>query len=293
MNEQSAFDPAAPLTPTGNLRRRRAVSRVAESGATLAAALAVGVLGIVVYSVFVHGASALSLDFILEGAPNGIGPALVGTAEIVAMAAVFAVPLGVLVALYLVEFGAGRLAMPIRTTLDVLNGYPSIIVGLFIYALIVDPTDTQSAIAASVALAIIMLPIVARGTEEVLRLVPDSMREASDALGVSRWRSILTVILPSAVGGIATATILAVARAAGETAPLILLTSNNPGIEVSLNPFEAVPNVPGTIYRLSEEANPEGFARAWGAGFVLLAFIMIANVGARVLLNRSRRKMAG
>jgi phosphate transport system permease protein len=293
MSEQPTFDPAAPLTPTGNLRRRRAVSRVAESGATFAAVLAVGVLAIVVYSVVVHGASALSLDFLLEGAPNGIGPALVGTAEIVAMATLFAVPLGVLVALYLVEFGSGRLAMPIRLALDVMNGYPSIIVGVFIYALIVEATQSQSGIAASVALAIIMLPIVARGTEEVLRLVPDSMREASDALGVSRWRSVLTVILPSAVGGIATASILAVARAAGETAPLLLITSNNPGISVSLNPFEAVPNIPVTIYRLSEEANPEGFARAWGAGFVLLAFIMAANVFARVLLNRSRRKMAG
>jgi phosphate transport system permease protein len=291
--QESPFDPAAPLTPTGNLRRRRAVSRVAELGATFAAALAVGVLGIVVYSVVVKGASALSLDFLLKGAPNGIGPALIGTAEIVAMATVFAVPLGVLVALYLVEFGSGRLTMPIRLTLDVMNGYPSIIVGLFIYALIVEATNTQSALAASVALAIIMLPIVARGTEEVLRLVPDSMREASDALGVSRWRSVLTVILPSAAGGIATASILAVARAAGETAPLILITSNNPGTHVSLNPLEAVPNIPVTIYKLSEEANPEGFARAWGAGFVLLAFIMAANVFARVLLNRSRRKMAG
>jgi len=293
MNEQPAFDPAAPLTPTGNLRRRRAISRVAESGATLAAVLAVGVLAIVVYSVLVHGASALSLDFLFKGEPDGIGPALVGTAEIVAMATVFAVPLGVLVAVYLVEFGGGRMATPIRTTLDVMNGYPSIIVGLFVFALIVEPTESQSGIAASVALAIIMLPIVARGTEEVLRLVPDSMREASDALGVSRWRSVLTVILPSAVGGIATATILAVARAAGETAPLLLITSVFDGSHVSLNPFEAVPNIPVTIYKLSEEANPEGFARAWGAGFVLLAFIMVANIGARVLLNRSRRKMAG
>lgn len=293
MNEQPTFDPAAPLTPTGNLRRRRAVSRVAESGATLAAALAVGVLGIVVFSVVVHGASALSLDFLLKGEPDGIGPALVGTAEIVAMATVFAVPLGVLVALYLVEFGSGRLAATIRLTLDVMNGYPSIIVGVFIFILIVEPTESQSAIAASVALAIIMLPIVARGTEEVLRLVPDSMREASDALGVSRWRSVLSVILPSAVGGIATASILAVARAAGETAPLLLISSVGfDGSHVSLNPFEAVPNVPVTIYKLSEEANPEGFARAWGAGFVLLTFIMAANVFARVLLNRSRRKMA-
>jgi phosphate transport system permease protein len=286
-----AFDPAAPLTPTGNLRRRRAVSRVAESGATLAAVVAVAILAIVVYSVVVHGASALSLDFLLQGAPVGIGPALVGTVELVLMATLIALPIGVLVAIYLVEFG-GRLAAPIRLTLDVMNGYPSIIVGLFIFALIVEATHKQSAVAASIALAMIMLSIIARGAEEVLRLVPDSMREAADALGVSRWRSVLTVILPSAAGGIATATILGVARAAGETAPLILLSSNNPGVSVSLNPFEAVPNIPGTIYRLSEEANPEGFTRAWGAGFVLLFLIMLANAGARVLLARSRRKMS-
>jgi phosphate transport system permease protein len=286
-----AFDPAAPLTPTGNLRRRRAVSRAAESGATVAAVLAVAVLAIVVYSVVAEGASALSLDFLLEGAPEGIGPALVGTVELVLMATLIAVPIGVLVAIYLVEFG-GRLGTPIRLTLDIMNGYPSIIVGLFFFALIVEATHKQSAIATALALAMIMVSIVARGTEEVLRLVPHSMREASDALGVSRWRSVLTVILPSAMGGIATATILSVARAAGETAPLILLTSNNPGISVSLNPFEAVPNIPVTIYRLSEEANPEGFTRAWGAGFVLLTLIMLANAGARVLLARSRRKMA-
>lgn len=288
---EPAFDPAAPLTPTGNLRRRRAVSRVAESSATLSAAIAVGVLAIVVYSVLVKGAGALSLDFLLKGEPNGIGPALVGSAEIVALATLIAMPIGVLVAIYLVEFG-GRLAGPIRLTLDVMNGYPSIIVGVFIFALIVEATHKQSAIAASIALAMIMLSIIARGTEEVLRLVPSSMREAADALGVSRWRSVLTVILPSAAGGIATATILGVARAAGETAPLILLCSVWDGSHVSLNPFEPVPNIPVTIYKLSEEPNPEGLTRAWGAGLVLLTLIMLANAGARVLLARSRRRMA-
>ena len=143
------------------------------------------------------------------------------------------------------------------------------------------------------ALAIIMLPLVARGSQEVLLLVPNSLREAADALGVSRWRSVLTVILPSAIGGIVTATILAVARAAGETAPLILVDSVFDGSEVSLNPFEAVPNIPVTIYRLSEEANPEGFTQAWGAGLVLLSFIMFASLGARALLARSKRKLGG
>jgi phosphate transport system permease protein len=138
-----------------------------------------------------------------------------------------------------------------------------------------------------------MLPLVARGSQEVLRLVPNTLREASDALGVSRWRSVLTVILPSAMGGIVTSTILALARAAGETAPLLLIDSVFRSETVNLNPLEAVPNIPVTIYRLSEEANPEGFTRAWGAGLALLSFIMFTSLTARYLLARSKRKLGG
>lgn len=284
------FDPTAPLTPTGNLRRRQIFSFVAEWGATAAAAVAVAVLAVVVWGVLVHGAKALSLDFLLKGEPNGIGPALVGTAEIVAIATLIAMPISVLVALYMTEFAKGRPAAAIQLALDLLNGLPSIIIGLFVFGLLVYG-HPQTAFAASVALAIIMLPLIARGSQEVLLLVPGSLREAADALGVSRWRTVLGVILPSALGGIVTATVLAVARAAGETAPLILLSSVYDGSRVSLNPFEALPNIPVTIYTLSEEANPEGFTRAWGAGLVLLTLIMFASFGARALLARSRRKM--
>lgn len=286
------FDPAAQLRPTGNLRRRRIVSHAVEYGATGAAILAVAVLAIVVYTVAARGADALSLDFLLKGEPDGIFPMLVGTAEIVAIGTLVAAPIGVLIAIYLIEFGAGRISGFIRLTLDLINGLPSIIIGLFVFGLLVNH-HKQSAFAAAMALAIIMLPIVARGTQEVLALVPDSMREASDALGVSRWRSVLTVILPSATGGILTATILAVARAAGETAPLILVDSVFSGKEVSLNPFEVVPNIPVKIFRLSEEANPEAITQAWGAGLVLLSFIMFAGLGARALLARSKARMAG
>jgi phosphate transport system permease protein len=288
----ASFDPAAPLTPSGNLRRRRAFSRLAEYGATAAALAAVGVLGIVVFAVVAHGASALSLDFLFKGAPDGIGPELVGTAEIVAIGTLIAAPIGILVAVYLTEFGNGRLAGWIKLSLDLMNGLPSIIVGLFVFGLIVQATHKQSGFAGSVALAIIMLPIVARGTIEILLLVPNSLREAADALGVSRWRTVLGVILPSALGGILTSTVLAVARAAGETAPLLLLTSVYDGSQVSLNPFEALPNIPTTIFRLSEEASPEGFTQAWGAGLVLLTFIMVTSIGARILLARTRSKMA-
>jgi phosphate transport system permease protein len=284
------FDPTAPLTPTGNLRRRRAVNRFAEYGATFAAVLAVAVLGVVVYTVVARGAGALSLDFIFEGAPNGIGPALLGTILIVAIATAIAMPLGVLTAIYLTELAGGRADRPIRLTLDLMNGLPSIIVGLFVFGLLVYG-HKQSAFAAAIALAIIELPLIARGSQEVLLLVPDHLREAADALGVSRWRRVLTVILPSALGGIVTSTVLAVARAAGETAPLILVCSVFDPTKASFNPFEAVPNIPVTIFTLSEEANPEGFTRAWGASLLLLSFILLASLGARALLARSRTRM--
>jgi phosphate transport system permease protein len=286
----ASFDPTAPLTPSGNLRRRQVLSRVAETGATGAAVAAVVVLGIVVYTVVSRGAGALSLDFFFTGEPTGIGPAILGTALIVLVATAIAMPIGVLIAIYLTEYSGGRLARVVRSTLDLMNGLPSIIVGLFIFALLVDHKK-QSGIAGAVALAIIELPLIARGSQEMLLLVPNSLREASDALGVSRWRSVLGVILPSAFGGIVTSTVLAVARAAGETAPLILVTSVFDPRTFSLNIFEALPNIPVTIFTLSEEANPEGFTRAWGASLVLISAILFASLGARALLARSRTRM--
>jgi phosphate transport system permease protein len=286
----AGFDPTAPLTASGNLRRRHALSRIAEYGATGAAVLAVAVLGIVVYTVVSRGAPALSLDFLVQAAPAGIGPELVGTAVIVAIATAIAMPLGVMIALFLTEFAGNRATQAVRLTLDLMNGLPSIIIGLFVFGLLVNH-HKQSGIAASVALAIVMVPLIARGTQEILLLVPSAMREAADALGVSRWRAVLGIVLPSALGGIVTSTVLSVARAAGETAPLIFATSVFDPRHYSLNPLEALPNVPVRVFQLSEEANPDGFAEAWGLSFVLVAFILFASLGARALLARSRRKM--
>ncbi len=285
-------DPTAPLSASGNLRRRQIFSRVAETGATVAAVAAVAVLVIVIYTVVARGASALSLDFLVKGAPDGIGPAIVGTVLIVAIATAIAMPLGVLIAIYTSEFSGRRGAGAVKLVLDLMNGLPSIIIGLFIFGLLVVGKG-QSAFAAAVALAIIMLPLIARGGHEVLELVPGSQREAAEALGISRWRTVLGVILPSALGGIVTSTILAVARAAGETAPLIFACSVFDSASFSLNPSKAVPNIPVTIFQLSEEANPESFARAWGAALVLVVFILISSLGARALLARSRRKLSG
>jgi phosphate transport system permease protein len=285
------FDPAAPLTPTGNLRRRRIFSKLTEYGATAAAVLAVGVLGIVIFTVASRGAGAINLDFLVKGAPQGIGPELVGTAIIVAIGTAIALPIGVLIALYLSEYAGSRATHLVKLTMDVMNGLPSIIIGLFVFGLLVDHKQ-QSGFAGSVALAIIMVPLIARGTQEVLALLPVAQREAAEALGVSRWRTVFGIVLPSAIGGIVTATVLSVARAAGETAPLIFASSVFDPSRFSLNPFEALPNVPVKIFFLSEEANPEGFTEAWGLSFLLISLILFASLGARALLNRSKRKLA-
>ncbi len=289
------FDPASPLVPTGNLRRRKIVSAVFERSSRLAAYVAVGVLGIVIYSVAKNGGSAITWDFLTKKPPafgaegGGIAPAILGTAEIVAIATLIATPLGILIALYMTEFARPRIANAVRLALDLINGLPSIVIGLFVFGLLV-VGHHGSAFAAAIALSVIMLPLVARGSQEVLLFVPNNLREAADALGVSKRRSVLGVILPAALGGILTSTVLAMARAAGETAPLIMLDAiyNN---QFHANPLETVANIPITIFQLSEQPDPAGYAKAWGAGFVLLAFIMIANLFGRALLARSRSKL--
>ncbi|HEY2056430.1 MAG TPA: phosphate ABC transporter permease PstA [Solirubrobacterales bacterium] len=285
------FDPTQPLVATGNLGRRRVVSRVIQSLAIAAAVAAVLVLVIVIWAVVSHGAKAINWTFITSGYPTGVGPYLVGTAEIVAIATLMAMPIGVLIALFLSEYAGGRWTRPVQLILDVMNGLPSIIIALFIYILIVAATKQQSGFSAAIALAIIEVPLIARGTQEVLNLVPGAQREAADALGVARWRSILTIILPAASGGIVTATLLSVARAAGETAPMLLLNSLAKGDKVQLNPFEEIPNVPVRIFQLSEEANPEGFTEAWGLSLILIVIILALGLSSRALLNRSKRKL--
>jgi phosphate transport system permease protein len=296
MSTAVEYDPTAPLVATGTLRRRRVVNVIAESAATGAALLAVAVLGIMVGAVVIRGAPAISLDFLTRapaaagGVSGGIAPSIVGTALLVGVATVIAMPLGVLVALYLTEFAGPRLARPIRLALDLLNGLPSIVIGLFVFGLLV-AGHHQTGFAGALCLAIIMLPLIARASEEMLLLVPQPMRDAADALGVRRWRTVLGVVLPAALGGIVTGTVLAIARAAGETAPLIFTTS----IFADRTSFDifghALPNIPVSIFTLSQADDPAGFTRAWGAALVLVTFILLTNIGARALLARSRRKL--
>jgi phosphate transport system permease protein len=281
---------------SAGLRRRRIVQRVLAIVATLCALAAVTMLGIVIGSVVVKGGSSLSLDFFtkprgLYGVPGGIADAIVGSALIVGIATLIAVPIGVLVAIYLSEFASKGIATFVRVVLDVMNGIPAIVVGIFVFGVLVTGRG-QSALAGSCALSILMVPMIARATQEVLALVPGGLREASLALGVSRWRTVLGVVLPTVTGGIVTGTVLAVARVAGETAPL-LFTSSIAANAVNFDVSQALPTIPVAIFVYSESADPHEQALAWTSALVLISFVLVSSVMARALSARSRRKLAG
>jgi phosphate transport system permease protein len=288
---------AAPISlrASGRSRRRKAANRIAEGVAMLAALAAIAVLAIVVGSVFQKGAGALSWDFVTKTPATfgetggGIAQAIVGSAILVGIAALIAVPAGILVAIYVYEFAARPVRRGVGLALDVLNGVPSIVIGIFVFALLV-VGHKQSALVGGIALSIIMLPLVARSAQEVLQLVPGHLREASLALGVSRWRTVLSVVLPTAVGGIMTGATLAVARAAGETAPL-LFTSSIASNTISTDVREAVASIPVTIFTYAEAPDPALNDQAWAAAFVLIAFVLLLSLGSRAALARSRRKL--
>lgn len=280
------------------LPRRRALNRLMEGLAWLAAAVAVAILGIVVYSVAKRGAPALSLDlltktpaaFSLTPVKQGLANAFAGTLVLVGLATLMALPVGILVAVYLTEFARPAIRTTVALALDLLNGVPAIVIGIFVFGLFV-LGHGQSAYAGSFALACLMLPLVARATMEVLVLVPSSLREAALALGVPRWRTTLSIVLPQTVGGIVTGTVLAVARVAGETAPL-LFTSSFVGTQVNWSPHGALQSVPVAIFELSESPDPQDHARAWAAALVLLLFILFASLTARWLATRNRRRIS-
>jgi phosphate transport system permease protein len=279
---------------SGNLRRRRRVNRVMEVSAWVAAVFAVAVLFFLLGSVFVKGVSALNLDFLTKSTDfvesgGGISNALIGTGVLVGLATLMAVPVGILVAIYTSEFAGPRSGYAIRYVLDILNGVPTIITGIFIFALLV-AGGQQNGTAGAVALAIVMLPLVARSCHEVLTLVPGSVKEAGLALGASRWRAVLSVVVPTALSGMLTGALLAVARAAGETAPL-LFTNALFVNAVQTDPSQALPNIPVTIFNESQSPNPALHAQAWAAALVLIFFILLISIAARLLSARSRKRL--
>jgi phosphate transport system permease protein len=294
----SALAPSPLTRPNDRLRRRKVVNRIMEFLAMLAAAIGVAILAIVVYKIVRNGFPALNMDLFTKpyvegappGTPNGLANAFVGTIVIVAWAAAMGFPVGVLTAIYLVEFAPAWVRNQIRLVLDILQGIPAIVLGIFYYEVLVITTHQERALWGSIALATMMLPLVARSTMEVLHLVPNSLREASLGLGIPRWRTTVGVILPQAVGGMVTGGILAVSRIAGEAAPLIVLISVGSNT-VDWNPLNPLANVPVAILNLIETGTPEALAMAWAGALVITVVILVMNLGARWLAGRSRRKL--
>ena len=204
---------------------------------------------------------------------------------------IIAIPVAVLVAIYMSEYARPGVAKGLRIVLDVLNGVPAIVVGIFVFGILV-VGHGQSAVYGAFALAILMLPMVARATQEVLEIVPRSQRDASLALGVTKWRTTWNIILPSAIGGILTGVVIAVARVAGETAPL-LFTSSIAANQISGDVSQALPTLPVAIFAFSESADPGEQAMGWAAALVLIAFVLVMNILAKVFAGRKRRSLEG
>jgi phosphate transport system permease protein len=282
------------LAATSPARRRKDLTMRVVLG--LATGIALVPLALILYYLIEKGIGAWSWDFFTTdptgsflGDPGGIRSAILGTIEIVALAAAISIPIGVGVALYLTEYGGnGRLAQGVRFLIDVMTGVPSIVFGLFIYITLV-VTGVGGSFAGwkgSVALALLMLPVVARSAEVVLLLVPSSLREAALALGAPRWKVVFRVVLPTALPGILTGTLLAVARAAGETAPLLFTAAIVNGTTFSLG--DRMNSLPAQIFQDVGQAQDRLVERAWGAALTLVTMILLLTLVARLLQRRNR-----
>jgi phosphate transport system permease protein len=271
--------------------RRRRTDQIMRGLLAAATLLALVPLVLVIYYVLHKGLGAWSANFFTTdptgnflGDPGGIKSALLGTIEIVLIASLIAIPVGIGVALYLVEYGKqGVLANAIRYFVDVMTGVPSIVFGLFVYVTLVVGSG-YAAWKGSVALALLMLPVVARSAEVVLQLVPDSLREAALALGTPRWKVVMRIVLPTAATGLVTGALLAVARGAGETAPLLFTASLVNGTNFDLG--KATNSLPLQIFSDVQQAQDRLQQRAWGAALTLVALILLLTLIARLIARR-------
>lgn len=271
--------------------RRNLVDRVVRGLCVAGTGVALIPLFSVLYYVVVRGIGGINLDFFTElpkpvgETGGGMGNALVGTLKLVGLAGLFGIPPGILAGIYLAEFGSSKFGKVVRFAADVMSGVPSITVGIFVYSLVVVTTKQFSALAGGIALAILMLPMVTRTTEELLKLVPESLREAALGLGVPKWRATLRVMLRTALPGIAVGVMLSVARVAGETAPLLFTAFNNRFWSKGVMEQEA--SLPVNIYTNAVSPYEDWHRQAWAAALVLLMTVLILNITARFLV-RSR-----
>lgn len=276
-----------------NYRYRRAKDLAIRTACVAAVVIAIIPLGLVLTYVTLQGITGLSFDFFTQlpkpvgEVGGGMANAIVGTLEVVALASALGVPIGILAGVYLAEYGATQLGKAVRFAADVMSGVPSITVGLFVYGIIVLGTHQFSAWAGAVALAVLMLPTVTRTSEELLKLVPNALREAALGLGVPRWRATLKVTLRTAAPGIATGVMLAVARVAGETAPLLFTAFGNRFWSSSIN--QPTATLPVQIYTYAVSPYDDWHKQAWTAALVLVLLVLALNFVARWVLRHRVR----
>ncbi len=272
--------------------RRKAVNAVMLTITGLCTLFATGTLVFILGYLFIHGGKSLSWNFFTKlptpvgESGGGMANAILGSAKLLAVAMVVGVPTGFLGGVYLAEFGGSTFSFIVRYTTDLLNGVPSIVIGIFAYTVIVLPQKHFSTLAGGLALGVMMIPIAVRSTEEFLRAVPVSLREGAVALGASKAKAILTVVIPAAKNGIMTGIMLNLARVAGETAPLLFTSFSNrywsPGWE---QPTAALPVM---IFTYAIAPYEDWHQQAWSAGFVLLTLVLAVNVIARIILSKSK-----
>jgi phosphate transport system permease protein len=258
----------------------------------VAAFAVVSVLFLILGYLIWNGGTSLSWNFFTQlpkpvgESGGGMANAIVGSLKLLFLAAVMGLPVGLLTGVYLAEFGGKSFSFVVRYTTDLLNGVPSIVIGIFAYSLAVLPVKHFSALAGGVALGIMVIPITVRSTEEFLRAVPGNMREAAMALGASKWKTIATVVLPAASGGILTGMLLALARVAGETAPLLFTAFGNRFWSQGWG--QPIASLPVMIYTYAVAPYDDWHRQAWAAGLVLLGLVLLSNLGARFILARSK-----
>jgi phosphate transport system permease protein len=256
----------------------------------VAALSVVSVLFLILGYLIWHGGTSLSWNFFTQlpkpvgETGGGMANAIVGSLKLLLLAAVIGLPVGLMAGVYLAEFGGQTFSFVIRYTTDLLNGVPSIVIGIFAYSLVVLPVKHFSTLAGGFALGMMVIPITVRSTEEFLRAIPETLREGAMALGASKWKTIATVVLPAASGGILTGMLLALARVAGETAPLLFTAFSNrywsPGWS------QPIASLPVMIYTYAIAPYDDWHRQAWAAGLVLLGLVLLANLGCRLVLNR-------
>lgn len=250
---------------------------------------AVGVLLIILVYIAMQGIGSLNLRFLVEspkpvGEGGGIGNAILGTVILLLLSSAIGLPFGIAVGIYLSEFGSGRFGSLVRFLVDTLTGIPSIVTGVFVYTIVVVPLKHFSALSGGIALALIMVPIVARTTEEMIKLVPHSLREGALALGAPQWRTTLGVVVPAAASGIATGAMLAIARISGETAPLLFTAFGSRFFSYYLN--QPIASLTVQIYNYAISPYDEWHAQAWAATLVLMTLILSINIAVRFLTRR-------